>query len=205
MAAVQQALLMAGASASVYWNAADKHADIVLSDSGKLARNTAILGALRGVRGIVGKTTGTHDFELATEATYASGDSTEVYAGVATAAVSLAGQPIFGSLGGQYASFRGNSQWGSDTGGGGTYSGSGWAAANGVCVVRLRVNADAHTVDIYDAGGHRGQMTYSDPVGAPVYPWVQMADLSGTGVRLRLLAGEFTLSVAGSIPAWGTA
>ena len=48
-------------------------------------------------------------------------------------------------------------------------------------------------------------MTYSDPVGAPVYPWVQMADLSGTGVRLRLLAGEFTLSVAGSIPAWGTA
>lgn len=204
MAAVQQALLIAGAApAGAYWNAADKSPDVVLSDGGRVARNTVPLGQLRGVRGVVGHTTGVWDVEFATEPDYLDGDQTDIYAGVATAAVALTGQPIFSALGGSYVAVRGNTQYGYDGGYAGTTGGIGWAAADGVQVLRLRVDVDNRTVDIYDYGGHRDQVMFGDNAGAPVFPWAQMSDLSGAGVRLRLLAEEFTLPVSGGTP-WGT-
>lgn len=193
-----------GGGAAGYWNPADKSADVTLSGGNKIATVTVGGGLIRGVRGVIGKSTGKHYFEATTEAGFNNGDAGDAYVGVASSATSLSGQPIFSGVGGQYAAIRGNGQYGSDGGFGGVTGGSGWAAVgSGVQVVGLAVDVDALTIDFYDYGGFRATQSFSAPSGGIVYPWTQNAIMSGTGIVLRMAAGEFTLGIPSGYTAWG--
>lgn len=187
-----------------YWNPADKNASIVLSLGNTRADRPTGTAEL-GVRGITGKTAGKWYFEIATTTGYATGAASSAYAGVASATVSLSGQPIFSALGGQYVCARGNAQYGTQSGSSGSHAGSGWASqVSGVNTVGFAVDVGTRNVTMYDYGGSRFTVAYASTSGAAVYPWAQIGSgMTTSGLTLRVLASEFAFSIPATYSAWG--
>lgn len=188
-----------------YWNPADKNAAVVLSNGNKEARNTAPEPATRGVRAVKGRSSGRFYFELATTSGYTTAYSTEVFAGLANAAVGLSGLPGYTAIGGVYIWAEGSNNYGTDAGVISSFPGIGWAnnGAGGVQSIGFDADLTARSVDVYYGGVKKGTIAYAAP-GGPMYPWTQNTDLGGAGITLRLKASEFAFSIPAGSTEWGT-
>jgi hypothetical protein len=188
---------------TVFWNSADKHADITLSNGDLTAAQTAGSNSPRAVRSTTFHTTGKHYYEFRIDAM-----SVDQFAGCGFA---RAGMPLTNYLGQQggssYSSgyFADGSVW-QNGGGSGTSTGTTLSVAEWA---RLAIDLDAGKAWVGDAGGWVG-----DPVagtgntitfslgGADVYAAYSGWD-SGDTVTANFGATTFAYTVPAGFSAWG--
>lgn len=191
-----------GAPVNEGWNPADKHAEITLSGSNKIAEMLNGSAAdFRSVRAAQSKSSGVLYFEVALAAAYSSGTAASLAAGVCDSAMQLTGDPIFGALSGNRAHTRANGQYGNQGGHVGSLSTS--FSTNGAHTLGLVADFSTRTLTFYFDGVNAGSTTWASG-SAAMYPSCSIGAGSSAsgGWTLRLTAAEFAQSIPPGASAW---
>ena len=182
------------------WNPDDKSAHVTLSGSNRTMESDGTLGS---VRAITSRAAGVLYFEVTTDSSYNSGETSNIIVGICDDAMSLTVNPQWGAPSGKYVGAMGNSFYCNDaTGSLGTHAGSGWAPTNGVHTAGFVITFATRTVEFFDNGTSRFSTTWSAGP-SEMFPFATGTNGGGLSrLVLRTMASEFLQSIPVGATAW---
>lgn len=190
---------------SLGWSATDKSARITLSTDYLTSYSAPSDNAWRTARAGTGKSSGKRYWEVVVGAGFNTGDRANMAVGIASAALNLQVDPIFGAPGGISAVIRHNGQYGVNGVLGG--SSNAWVLSSGAHVLRFLADLDNRTLAMAVDGGTLDVLnTYGGPAGTAMFPISSMntAIAQASGHTLRTLAEDFSYAIPAGAVAWET-